>query len=529
MEDGQHNLTPEETQQDPKGGEMGQATDEVYPEEGGEDRIREDEEDKDETHEEGEEGSGVEVPGSKKRILVGGYHPGGENTPIMDPRVYCYLTTHKFPVGVVKPSLRASIRKSAQRFQLNFGVVYRVSKGGKQRRVATPADMQMIKDTCHGQGHPGMTNTWRRVSRTYWWQGMEQDCYDIVRSCESCQKGKHKTVREDRVLKSVSVQGLRPFQKVAIDLAGPLPETALGNKYLIVMADYLSKWVEAVPVKDDRATTVASIFLTELVSRYGSPLEVVSDNGKSFLTVFEQAVGQWGIKSLKIAPYNPKANGLVERAIQTVKGALSRSTGHAPHLWDQHLGMVLLAYRNGKQGSTKYSPYYLVFGREAVLPEQVAEVSAKFAMGEEGEIEEYAQQLAVVSQELAHSLSHAQLNVEESQARQRKDFEERKKTQASLIQQVKDLSIGAKVLVRTPDSQMVGLQHIWSGPFEFLGFTTEHRRTAVVKCLETGKELRRPTSFLKPFVEVFEFCVGAGGTTGTVTAKRGGKASTKHK
>jgi hypothetical protein len=504
-----------EEQPEPRGGEMGQPIEEAGLEDGRQD-----------VEEEEPEG---ETPGQKRRMAESRDQTGGENLPIMDYRVYHYLTTRKFPVGVIKPSLRASIRNSAQRFRLNFGVVYLVSKSGRQRRVATPADMQMIKDTCHGQGHPGMTNTWRRVSRTYWWQGMEQDCYDMVRACESCQKGKHKTVREDRMLKSVSVQGLQPFQKIAIDLAGPLPETALGNKYLIVMADYLSKWVEAVPAKDDKATTVANVFLNEIVSRYGSPLEVVSDNGKSFLTTFEQEIGRWGIKSLKIAPYNPKANGLVERAIQTVKGALSRSTGHAPHMWDQHLGMVLLAYRNGKQGSTKYSPHYLVFGREAVLPEQVAEVSAKFVMGEQGGVEEYAQQLAVVSQELSHSLSHAQLNVEESQARQRKDFEERKKTQASLIQQVKALPIGARVLVRTPDSQMVGLQHTWSGPFEFKGFTTEHRRTAVVRCLETGKELRRPTSFLKPFVESFVFCVGAGGETGVLREKRGGKKSGKVK
>lgn len=424
----------------------------------------------------------------------------GMRTPIMDPRVYFYLLHHKFPVGVNKPSMRASIRRSAKRFTVNFGIVYKVGKEGRMRRVATPADMPMIRDTCHGQGHLGMTATWRRVSRTYWWQGMEQDCYDMVRECEACQKGKTKTIREDRTLHSVSVQGLRPFQKIAIDLAGPLPETAQGHKYLVVMVDYLTKWIEAMPAKDDKATTVASIFLTEIVSRYGSPLEVVSDNGKSFLATFVNEVERWGIKSLKVAPYNPKANGLVERVIQTVKGALSRTTGHAPHLWDHHLGTVLLAYRNAKQGSTKYTPYYLVFGREALLPEQVTEISSKFVMGTEGELEEYVAQLATVSQELAHSLVHAQLNIEESQAQQRRNFEDRKKTQAALVAKVKELPIGTHVLVRAPDTQLVGLEHCWSGPYEFLGFTTEYRKTAVVKCLTTGKEYRRATIHLKPFV-----------------------------
>lgn len=484
----QLDFTEEEIPQGPEAGEMGQ-----QPE--GVELADEDADDGD------KEASAQEDTSDQRKSTFSDGNPSkGENHPIMDFRVYYYLTTQKFPVGVVRPSLRASIRKAAKRFQLNFGVVYKVDKKGRRRRVATPADMEMIKNTCHGQGHVGMTSTWRRAAKTYWWRGMEQDCYDMVRSCVACQKGKHKTVREDREIKSVSVQGLRPFQKVAIDLAGPLSETALGNRYLVVVADYLSKWIEAIPVKDDKATTVANVFLNEVVSRYGSPLEVVSDNGKSFLNVFEQEVSKWGIKSLKIAPYNPKANGLVERAIQTVKGALSRSTGHAPHLWDQHVGMVLLAYRNGRQGSTKYSPYYLVFGREAVLPEQVVEVGAKFVMGTEGDVAEYAQQLAVVSQELAHSISHAQLNIEESQARQRKDFAERKKTQASLVQKVKALSIGSKVLIRTPDSQLVGLQHVWSGPFEFLGFTTESRRTAVVKSITNGTEFRRPTAFLKPFI-----------------------------
>ena len=73
-----------------------------------------------------------------------------------------------------------------------------------------------------------------------------------------------------------------PLQRVAMDLLGPLDETERGNKYILVVVDYLSKWVEGYPLKDMTATTCADVFTREFVCRYGFPLQVHSDQGRQF-------------------------------------------------------------------------------------------------------------------------------------------------------------------------------------------------------------------------------------------------------
>jgi len=72
------------------------------------------------------------------------------------------------------------------------------------------------------------------------------------------------------------------LERVQMDVLGPLPLTISGNKYLLIMVDYFTKWVEAFPLKNIRARTVAETFLNQIVSRHGVPLEVHTDQGRNF-------------------------------------------------------------------------------------------------------------------------------------------------------------------------------------------------------------------------------------------------------
>jgi hypothetical protein len=293
-----------------------------------------------------------------------------KDIPLMKLELYHYLKYNKFPPEAYKSSTRQSLKKSAKNYQWQNDVLYKKHKSGRLLKVATPNDLPQIWATCHDQGHPGQRTTWIRVSRTYWWESMERDCYDYVRRCEHCQKEKGKAIRTDRELHPIPVTAI-PFQKLGIDLAGPLPKTKQHHKYLLVIIDYLTKWVEAIPLHDNTSGTVAKVFYQEIICRHGCPLEVTTDGGPSFLNEFLRSLEGWNIEAIKISPYNPQANGLVERVIQTFKSYLERCTGHKPYEWDLHLASVLLTYRNTPQASTKYSPYYLLYGRESVLPEQV--------------------------------------------------------------------------------------------------------------------------------------------------------------
>ena len=72
------------------------------------------------------------------------------------------------------------------------------------------------------------------------------------------------------------------MERVAVDVLGHLPESEQENKYLLIVADYFTKWTEAFPIRDQEATTVAEIMVKEVVSRYGVPLVLHSDQGCNF-------------------------------------------------------------------------------------------------------------------------------------------------------------------------------------------------------------------------------------------------------
>ena len=95
-----------------------------------------------------------------------------------------------------------------------------------------------------------------------------------------------------------------PMERVALDIVGPLPETERGNKYLLVVGDYFSKWVEVHPIPDQTAKTVAEKFVQEFVCRFGVPQVLHSDQGRNFeAQVFAEMCSILGIDKTRTTPY----------------------------------------------------------------------------------------------------------------------------------------------------------------------------------------------------------------------------------
>lgn len=428
-----------------------------------------------------------------------GQEGDGQYPYLFDPRLQHYLTTSTFPSSVTTKSARNSIRKAASLFTWHNDLLCRILPDGSLRQVAKSTDLAQIFSWCHDQGHPGQNATYNRVRRTFWWEGMKKDCIAFVRGCVQCQKQHDTSERTDRELQPISIEGLLPFQKVAVDLAGPLPTTPTGNKHILVFICYLTKWMEAIPLPNTKASTVAAAFINECVSRYGCPLEIVSDNGTAFDGKFASVLHRLGIQSIRISPYHPQANGLVERCIQTLKGALSRMAGTRPTNWDSFLGWTLFAYRNGIQKSTGYSPYHLLYGRDAIMPEQLSLLTHRFVVDESLSVQSHIGQLTVTAWHLANSRLQAQDNVSSHQEKQKLDFATRKKSQATRVKKVQALPLGSLVLAKRPSSAVPGLHQSWRGPYELLSFTTPAKRSASIKELSTNKVVRRMIAHLKPF------------------------------
>ncbi|XRA95985.1 transposase [Pycnococcus provasolii] len=190
-------------------------------------------------------------------------------------------------------------------------------------------------------------------------------------NCGACDlaKARPTKVAGGTKLQSLPIQGL--FFRWHVDFAGPFKETERGNRYILLFIDAFSKELVAVPTPDRTSSNVAYAFLQHVLSRYGAPAVVTSDNGQEFVGgEFAELLREACIDHRTTSRNHPQANGQVERAVQTVKGALRRLTVDADERkdWDVLLMWVVLGYRCSKQASTGVSPFEAVYGTQPQLP-----------------------------------------------------------------------------------------------------------------------------------------------------------------
>lgn len=127
-------------------------------------------------------------------------------------------------------------------------------------------------------GHLGINKTIDKIRRQFYWCDLSSDVKDWIQSCEVCQK-----VKARKSIGHLQVHNVgQPWERVAIDVAGPFPRSHNGSKYILVVMDYFSKWVEVYPMPNQEAPTVAQALIENWISRYGVPIELHSDQGTNF-------------------------------------------------------------------------------------------------------------------------------------------------------------------------------------------------------------------------------------------------------
>ena len=118
-------------------------------------------------------------------------------------------------------------------------------------------------------------------------------------------------------------------------LCRPLPLSSGGNRYLLVVSDYFTKWAEAIPLPDQKASTTARALVNTVILRFGMPLTIHSDQGRNFeSTVIKEVCNLLGITRTRTTPYHPQGDGLVERLNRTLINALSKYVGPDQTDWD---------------------------------------------------------------------------------------------------------------------------------------------------------------------------------------------------
>uniref|UniRef100_A0A3B5R704 Integrase catalytic domain-containing protein n=1 Tax=Xiphophorus maculatus TaxID=8083 RepID=A0A3B5R704_XIPMA len=153
-----------------------------------------------------------------------------------------------------------------------------------------------------------------------------------------------------------------------MDVVGPLGRSSSGNRYILVICDYATRYPEAFPLRSVKAKQVANCLL-HLFSRVGIPREILTDCGTNFLSnLLKQVYQLLGIKGINTTPYHPQSDGLVERFNQTLKNMLRKFVTETGTEWDKWLPYMLFAYREVPQASTGFSPFELLYGRQVRGP-----------------------------------------------------------------------------------------------------------------------------------------------------------------
>ena len=250
------------------------------------------------------------------------------------------------------------------------GILYR--QGPKEYpRVVIPATLVLtVLENYHElpfTAHQGVSRTVGFISQKYWWETLRDDVSAFIKQCELC--AKRKTGKRVIAPLGDALVAREFLDVVSLDIVGPLPVTERGNKYLLTFIDHFTRYCEAIPIARQDTETIARVFVTKIITQLGVPKKLLTDRGANFTSaLIKETCKLLKIKKLQTSSYHPQANGVCERMHKLLIDMLSHFVRKDARNWDEYVPYAIMAYRAMPHCSTKYSPYYLVFGRDMRLP-----------------------------------------------------------------------------------------------------------------------------------------------------------------
>ena len=264
-------------------------------------------------------------------------------------------------------------------------------------------------------GHLGTKKTRGRLLQHFYWMGVRWDVDRWVAGCDVC--GAIKVPSQGPRAPLGAMPCGAPLDRLATDIFGPLPVTPRKKRYILVVTDYFSKWVEIFPLPDATAQTCADQILNEVIAHFGCPYSLHSDQG--FKVLFAELCQLLEIRKTRTSPANPKCNGQTERFNHTIVNMIKAYMKGEQTNWDLNLGCLAAAYRATPHDTTGFMPNLLMLGREVRLPTELLFGSK----AEEGDIVTYGQYVDLLRERMqkAHKVARAHLHVKAQRQKERYD------------------------------------------------------------------------------------------------------------
>lgn len=329
-----------------------------------------------------------------------------------------------------------------------------------QQVVIPPPLREEVLAAMHDEmtaAHQGFTRTLLSVKCRFYWKSMARDIENWIKSCRTCSSRNRpgKATKTPMILREVD----SAFDTIVIDIVGPLKKSANGNRWILTVEDYLSKWPEAIPLPDCKAHTIAVALLDQVISRHSAPRVILSDRGQNFLSaVVRELCNLFDTKKVHSSAYRPQTQGLVERWHSTLYQMLSKYVNSEQSDWDELLPMCLFAYRTTTATeSTELSPFQIIYGREPRLPiEQMLTVPRDLSKSVQEHIER-----------VMTKVRQYQTIANENAAKHHAKMKERHDKTANNV----DFNVGDLVWLYvpvTPPGLSRKLIHKWHGPYRII-------------------------------------------------------------
>ena len=218
-------------------------------------------------------------------------------------------------------------------------------------------------------GHMGVKKTKEKILTDFYWFKMKPDIALYIKRCDTCAADKKPQKRPKAPMGSLRTGA--PGDVLAVDFLGPFPRTPRNNRYILVLTDHFSKYVEVVAVPNQSAEE-CSTRVADVIARWGAPLAIHSDQGGVFESkMFGELCRLFGVRKTRTSPRNPQGNGQTERFNRTLLKMIKAFLADEQEDWDLHLSCLAGAYNATPHESTKMTPNLLTMGREVRLPANV--------------------------------------------------------------------------------------------------------------------------------------------------------------
>ncbi|RDY11318.1 hypothetical protein CR513_04041, partial [Mucuna pruriens] len=257
----------------------------------------------------------------------------------------------------------------------------RISENDQEARrvVKEAARYTLVGQQLYRRGGRALASKIARAG--YYWPTLKGDYMSYVKKCDKYQRFAegHKAPPE----RLHTITSPWPFCKWGVDILRPFPLAPGQIKFLIVVVDYFTKWVEAESIAIISAERVKRFLWKKIICRFGLPAEIVSDNGTQFAS---KTTAEF-CKELGIKQIFTSTNGQAEAANKVILKGLRRRLEEAKGRWAEELPQVLWSYHTTPHSTTNETPFRLTFGTEVVIPVEIGEPSARTTLFEPSENE----------------------------------------------------------------------------------------------------------------------------------------------